>query len=100
MLHIGHAYEDALQDAIIRYQRMRGKRALWVPGTDSAAMATQPKVEKIIQKEEGKNRHEIGREELRASRCRICKGKRKHHSLAGKKNGGITRLVPLCLHHG
>lgn len=64
VLHIGHAYEDALQDAIIRYQRMRGKRALWVPGTDSAAMATQPKVEKIIQKEEGKNRHEIGREEL------------------------------------
>lgn len=64
ILHIGHAYENSLQDAVIRYQRMRGKRVLWVPGTDSAAIATQAKVEKIILKEEGKGRHDIGREEL------------------------------------
>jgi len=64
VLHIGHAYEDSLQDAVVRYQRMRGKRVLWVPGTDSAAIATQARVEKNIQKEEGKNRHDIGREEL------------------------------------
>ncbi len=64
VLHIGHAYEDSLQDAIVRYQRMRGKKVLWIPGTDSAATATQPRVEKIIQKEEGKSRHDIGREEL------------------------------------
>lgn len=64
VLHLGHAYEDSLQDAVIRYQRMRGKRALWVPGTDSAAIATQARVEKNIQKEEGKNRHDLGREEL------------------------------------
>ncbi len=64
VLHIGHAYEDSLQDAVVRYQRMRGKRTMWVPGTDSAAIATQARVEKNIQKEEGKNRHEIGREEL------------------------------------
>lgn len=64
VLHIGHAYEDTLQDTIIRYQRMRGKRALWVPGTDSAAIATQARVEKNIQKEEGKTRHDLGREEL------------------------------------
>lgn len=64
VLHVGHAYEDSLQDAVIRYQRMRGKRALWLPGTDSAAMSTQAKVEKDIQKKEGKNRHDLGREEL------------------------------------
>ncbi|MDX1535511.1 MAG: valine--tRNA ligase [Candidatus Spechtbacterales bacterium] len=64
VLHLGHAYEDSLQDAIIRYQRMLGKRALWIPGTDSAAIATQARVEKKIRKEEGKNRHDLGREEL------------------------------------
>ena len=64
VLHLGHAYEDALQDAVVRYQRMRGKKVLWVPGTDSAAIATQSRVEKDIQKAEGKSRHDIGREEL------------------------------------
>lgn len=64
VLHIGHAYEDSLQDAVVRFERMRGKCALWVPGTDSAAIATQSRVEKNIQKEEGLSRHDIGREEL------------------------------------
>ncbi len=64
ILHLGHAYEDSLQDTVVRFQRMRGKRALWVPGTDSAAIATQARVEKNIQKEEGKSRHDLGREEL------------------------------------
>jgi valyl-tRNA synthetase len=64
ILHIGHAYEDSLQDSVIRYQRMRGKKALWIPGTDSAAIATQARVEKNIQKEEGKSRHDLGRDEL------------------------------------
>jgi valyl-tRNA synthetase len=64
LLHLGHAYEDSLQDTVIRFQRMRGKRALWIPGTDSAAIATQSRVEKNIQKNEGKSRHDLGREEL------------------------------------
>src|SRR3989338_7983786 len=64
VLHIGHAYEDSLQDAIIRFERMRGKKALWIPGTDSAAIATQARVEKDILKEEKKTRHDLGREEL------------------------------------
>ncbi len=64
VLHLGHAYEDSLQDAVIRFERMRGKRTLWVPGTDSAAIATQARVEKNLQKDEGKSRHDIGREEL------------------------------------
>lgn len=63
-LHVGHAYEDSLQDAVVRYHRMRGKRTVWIPGTDSAAIATQSRVEKDIQKKEGKNRHDLGREEL------------------------------------
>jgi len=64
VLHIGHAYEDTLQDAFTRFARMRGKRTLWVPGTDSAAIATQSRVEKNIQKAEKKSRHDLGREEL------------------------------------
>ncbi len=63
-LHVGHAYEDTLQDIVIRYERMRGKKTLWIPGTDSAAIATQARVEKNIQKDEGKSRHDLGREEL------------------------------------
>lgn len=64
VLHVGHAYEDSLQDAVIRYQRMQGKRALWIPGTDSAAISTQARVEKNILKDEKKTRHDLGREEL------------------------------------
>lgn len=63
-LHIGHAYEDTLQDIVVRFHRMRGEKTLWVPGTDSAAIATQARVEKNLQKDEGKTRHDLGREEL------------------------------------
>jgi len=54
----------AVEDIVVRFERMRGKKVLWVPGTDSAAIATQSKVEKDIQKSEGKSRHDLGREEL------------------------------------
>jgi valyl-tRNA synthetase len=64
VLHLGHAYEDSLQDALIRFARMQGKKTLWVPGTDSAAIATQARVEKNIQKDEKKSRHDIGRTAL------------------------------------
>jgi len=47
-LHIGHSFEGAIQDTVVRYQRMRGKRTLWIPGTDHAAIATNTKVEKMI----------------------------------------------------
>ena len=63
-LHLGHAYEDTFQDIIVRFERMRGKRTLWVPGTDHAAIATQAKVEKELLKTEKKNRHDLGREEF------------------------------------
>ncbi len=63
-LHLGHAFEDALQDAFVRFARMRGKKTLWIPGTDSAAIATQARVEKEIYKKEKRTRHDLGREEL------------------------------------
>ena len=62
-LHLGHALEDSLQDAMIRFARMRGKKTLWVPGTDHAAIATQTKVEKILEKE-GAHRSGLGRDEF------------------------------------
>ncbi len=63
-LHMGHAAMLAVEDILVRYHRMRGKRTVWIPGTDSAAIATQSKVEGIIYKAEKKTRHDIGREEL------------------------------------
>lgn len=63
-LHIGQAYEGTLQDIIVRFERMRGQKTLWIPGTDHAAIATQAKVEKKIYDEEGKTRHDLGREEF------------------------------------
>jgi valyl-tRNA synthetase len=61
-LHAGHAVMLALQDILVRYHRMKGDRTLWLPGTDHAAIATQSKVEKILQETEGKSRHDVGRE--------------------------------------
>ncbi len=63
-LHMGHALMLVIEDIFVRFARMQGKRALWIPGTDHAAIATQSVVEKQIKKEENKNRHDLGREEL------------------------------------
>jgi valyl-tRNA synthetase len=63
-LHMGHASMLAIEDIMVRFERMRGKRTLWIPGTDHAAIATQSKVEKILEKEEGKKRRDLGREEF------------------------------------
>ncbi|MDD5165336.1 MAG: valine--tRNA ligase [Candidatus Pacebacteria bacterium] len=63
-LHMGHAAMLAIEDIMIRYKRMQGFKTLWLPGTDHAAIATQSKVEKEIEKKEGKRRHDLGREEF------------------------------------
>ncbi len=63
-LHMGSALMLAIEDIVVRHARMNGKKTLWLPGTDSAAIATQTRVEKEIQKSEGKTRHDLGREEL------------------------------------
>ncbi len=62
-LHIGHAIFTALEDLMIRYARMRGKAALWLPGVDHAGIATQLQVEKMLQ-DEGTSREEVGYEEF------------------------------------
>ena len=64
VLHMGSALMLAVEDIMVRYARMQGKKTLWLPGTDHAAIATQSKVEKEIQKKEGKSRYDLGREEL------------------------------------
>ena len=60
-LHMGHALDDSIQDAIVRQARMRGRSTRWIFGTDHAGIATQTKVDKKL-KDEGKNRLEMGRE--------------------------------------
>ncbi|REJ70564.1 MAG: valine--tRNA ligase [Planctomycetota bacterium] len=63
-LHLGHALNNSLQDVMIRFHRMRGFNALWMPGTDHAGIATQAVVERRLLEEEGKSRHDLGREAL------------------------------------
>ena len=60
-LHLGHAWDTAIQDTLIRYKRMQGYDTLYLPGMDHAGIATQAKVEAKLRKQ-GKNRHEMGRE--------------------------------------
>ena len=62
-LHIGHAYDTAIQDAIVRYKRMKGFDTLWLPGMDHAAISTEAKVVKKL-KEEGIDKYEYGREKF------------------------------------
>ncbi|MFA6585613.1 MAG: valine--tRNA ligase [Candidatus Paceibacterota bacterium] len=62
-LHTGHALTLIIEDIMIRYARMNGKNTLWLPGTDHAAIATQSKVEKLLEKE-GIRKNDIGREEF------------------------------------
>lgn len=63
-LHLGHALNNTLQDILIRWRRMQGFNALWVPGTDHAGIATQAVVERRLRDEEKLTRHDLGREEL------------------------------------
>ena len=75
-LHMGHALTNALQDAMIRHARMKGKTTAWIPGCDHAGIATQTVVEKMVFKTEGKTRHQLGREGLLE---RIWSWKEKYH---------------------
>ncbi len=62
-LHLGHAMFVSIEDLLIRYQRMKGRRALWIPGTDHAGIATQLQIEKML-RDEGTSREALGREEF------------------------------------
>ncbi len=62
-LHMGHALDDTLQDILIRYKRMQGYSALWLPGTDHASIATEAKIVEAMKKE-GLTKEELGREKF------------------------------------
>ena len=63
-LHMGHAFDVTIQDAIIRQKRMQGYEALWMPGMDHAGIATQIKVEEYLREQEHKTRYDLGREKF------------------------------------
>jgi valyl-tRNA synthetase len=63
-LHIGHALNNTLQDVLIRFERMRGKAALWLPGTDHAGIATQMVVERQLAEQGNQSRRDLGRDEF------------------------------------
>ncbi|HEX8502092.1 MAG TPA: valine--tRNA ligase [Pyrinomonadaceae bacterium] len=63
-LHMGHALQHTIMDVLTRYHRMKGFRTLWLPGTDHAGISTQIMVERQLKKEEGKTRHDVGRDEF------------------------------------
>ena len=89
ILHMGHALNNTIQDILIRWQRMKGKPTLWVPGVDHAGIATQNVVEKKLSKE-GKTRHQLGREKFVAA---VWKWKEEYGSTIVKQ---LRRLGASC----
>ena len=83
---MGHALPSALQDTLIRWNRMRGFTTLWLPGCDHASISTQSVVEKMVMKLEGKTRHDLGRPKLME---RIWEWKEKYH---GNINVALKRM--------
>ncbi len=81
ILHMGHALNNALQDIIIRHQRMLGKDALWLPGTDHAGIATQHVVERELRLK-GTHRKELGRERFTEETWKV---KERHHEIIKKQ---------------
>ncbi|WP_405282121.1 valine--tRNA ligase [Cobetia sp. Ld8] len=82
-LHMGHAFQDSIMDTLVRWRRMQGRNTLWQVGTDHAGIATQMLVERKVAAEEGKTRHDLGRE---AFTDKIWEWK-------GESGGNITRQL-------
>ena len=78
VLHMGHAYNNTIQDIFIRFYRMLGYSAMWLPGTDHAGIATQNVVERYLKKEENLTRHDLGREKFIE---RVWEWKHKHGNI-------------------
>ena len=89
VLHLGHGLNSALQDIVVRFHRMRGGPALWVPGTDHAGIATQNVVERRL-REQGKSRREIGREKFLEETWKV---KREHHAVISEQLARIGASV-------
>lgn len=118
-LHMGHATMLAIEDLLIRFHRMRGKRTLWIPGTDHAAIATQVKVEQILLKQGMKNpREELGREKFlekvvefaEASKNTInaqvrkmgcsCDWSRERYTLDADRSQAVNRMFQMMVEDG
>ena len=89
MLHLGHGLVTSIIDIVIRYHRMKGEPALWVPGTDHAGIATQHVVEKMLLTE-GKTRHDLGREKFVEKTWKV---KEDHHAIITKQTGRMGASV-------
>ena len=98
-LHWGHALNNTLQDILIRYKRMDGFNALWVPGTDHAGIATQVKVEQQLA-QEGKTKEDLGRERVHRARVGMEGAVGRHDHPPAQAARRIVRLVARALHDG
>ena len=93
-LHMGHALDNTLQDILIRWRRMQGYSALWLPGTDHASIATEAKIVGKM-KEEGLTKEQIGREEfLMGLEARL----RRTYRSAAQEARKLLRLEARALH--
>ena len=95
---MGHAAMLVIEDIMVRYARMQGKRTLWIPGTDHAAIATQSKVEKDILKKDGKNRHDLGREEFLKRVHAFAQESHNAIVYQVKRIGSFSRLEPRSIY--
>ena len=98
-LHIGHALNNTLQDALARFERMRGKDVLWQPGTDHAGIATQLVVERKLA-ERQMNRKQMGREKFIEEVWRWKEESGGTIVSPATPAGRLVRLEPRALHHG
>ncbi|MDR0374509.1 MAG: valine--tRNA ligase [Treponema sp.] len=89
VLHMGHGLDHTLQDIMIRFHRMKGEPALWLPGTDHAGIATQNVVEKRLKKQ-GKSRRDIGREAFVEESWKV---KAEHHAVISRQMARIGDSV-------
>ncbi|MEZ4673268.1 MAG: class I tRNA ligase family protein [Caldilineaceae bacterium] len=97
-LHLGHAITSSVEDTLIRYNRMKGRPTLWVPGTDHAGIATQNVVERMLDRQ-GTSRHALGRE---AFVQEVWSWKDEYHGRisATATHGHLLRLAPRTVHIG
>ena len=98
-LHMGHALDETLQDILIRFRRMQGYEALWLPGTDHASIATEAKIVEAM-REEGLTKEDLGREGFLERAWEWKQQVRRPHHRAAQKAGLLLRLGARALHPG
>ena len=99
-LHMGHAFQDTIMDALTRFKRMQGHDTLWQVGTDHAGIATQMLVERKVQAEEGKTRHDLGRDKFLEKAMGLESRVRRHYYSPVTSPGRQRRLESRAFHHG